>query len=318
MNENNTFRDRAAILLVVLAAAGAACIPWNRAPAAPPTAAAVDTVVDARIAFLTDFYKMYVLHAHSGEPPTPFYSTAAEALIAENDALCRTLSRSDDICGYGADIDVFLSTQETAPDLSFARLQFKAALVDDSTVDVAFNVWPEYGADSARQLRYKLVPEGAAWRVDDVLIGENGVYSQTSSMRHEILDENQRVRADAADAAQVAGWIFIHLSQQDMLERIARFMYFPVQICGRTGRCRAVDGRGPQLASALSIMHRAYYKKDGDDTIDLAPLFVRARLPPPVEGATVRVGAVQLSFRDKAWWISKIDLAALGQPITVR
>jgi hypothetical protein len=169
-----------------------------------------DAADDARqITFLTNFYKAYLFRQQApgiaGTRPAGFYSRRAEAAIAENIALCSTLSPGDKLCGYGAGGDVFLDSREIAPDLNFSKSDFKAIRTATNTVDVTFTTWPEYGVDAYRTLRYVLVKEDAAWRVDDVYPRVGGTFPANGSMRHLINEENQRLRAAAAEAGKPGG-----------------------------------------------------------------------------------------------------------------
>lgn len=156
---------------------------------------------DARqISFLTNFYKAYLFRqapGMAGTRPAAFYSRRVEAAIAENMALCRTLSPSDKLCGYGTGGDVILDSREISPDLNFNKADFKAVRTGTNTVDVSFTTWPEYGVDAYRTLRYVLVKEDAAWRVDDVYSRVGGAFPANGSLRYLINEENERLRAAA-------------------------------------------------------------------------------------------------------------------------
>lgn len=274
-----------------------------------------------QVQFLAHFYKTYLSRPASADfdlPPGSFYSQRAETLIAMNRQLCTTLSRSDDICGYGADGDVFLNAQEIATDLNFKTSKFKAIPSGNNTIDVSFTVWPGNGVRYDRQLRYVLVKEPGGWRVDDVFFGTGGGFRETESMRHQISQENARVLAAARDVFDVVSWIFIYLRDKDMLARAERFVTFPVQICSTTGGCQAVHRDDGMLRQAIGHLHRAYYKGDFDTRTDLSSYFPRVDSAQTLEGKVVRLDALELSFRDRAWWISKIDLHALGKRIPVQ
>lgn len=273
-----------------------------------------------QIRFLTDFYKDYLSRPRTGTDarlaPGSFYSKRAEALIATNDALCSTLSRGDDICGYGADGDVFLNSQEIAADLTFETAQFNAVRSGKNTVDVSFTVLPTETADPRRKLRYALVFEQSGWRVDDVYFEEDGAFPARRSMRYEINAENQRVLDQASRLSEVLDWIFIYLSRTDTLDRVDRSIIFPVQICDRLSGCHPVAKLDPRLRQTLGALHRAYYDINSDDTTRLKK-FIPTESGPAVEGSTVRVDALELTFKGKAGWSTSIDLNALGRSIPI-
>jgi hypothetical protein len=98
------------------------------------------------------------------------------------------------------------NTHECRPDptatSNFSKSDFKAVRTATNTVDVSFTTWPEYGVDAYRTLRYVLVKEDAAWRVDDVYSRVGGTFPANGSMRHLINEENQRLRAATAEAGK--------------------------------------------------------------------------------------------------------------------
>ncbi|TFW34840.1 hypothetical protein [Massilia horti] len=274
-----------------------------------------------QVRFVVDFYKTYLSRPPSVSldfVPESFYSRGAEMLIAMHRQLCTTLSRSDDICRYGADGDIFLNAQEIAPDLDFEKSRFKAIPSGTDTVDVSFTVWPGKGAHYGRLLRYVLVKEPGGWRVDEVFFGTDAGFRETESMRHKINQESARVLAEARDVFDVVSWIFIYLRDKDMLARAERYVAFPVQICGADGDCQAVHKGDDKLRQAIDHLHRAYYKGDFDTQTDLSTFYPRVDSAQAIDGNVVRLDALELTFRDKAWWISKIDLHELGKRIPVQ
>ncbi len=55
----------------------------------------------------------------------PFFSQGFLALLEQNRALCAQY-RGDDICGFTADGDIYLNTQEAGPTMNFATSGFTA------------------------------------------------------------------------------------------------------------------------------------------------------------------------------------------------
>lgn len=251
-----------------------------------------------QIDLITDFYKDHLARPDQRQasqvPSGAFYSTELEALVDANAQLCYALSRGDDVCGYGADGDVFLDTQEVSPSLDFERAGFKVERVGDNTVEARFNVHPDMGAAYERQIRYTLVQEqDKGWRVDDMH------YAQGRSMRAELQQENDAVLARARDLGDAAGWVFNYLRNPDMLDRAVRFIDFPLQVCDQYGICAAIKRDDPRLMQALDVL--------ADRPVDLATL------PKPgqtqaADGKVVAIGALDFTFRNRAWWVTRIDL----------
>lgn len=255
---------------------------------------------------ITDFYKDHLARpetrAASQVPAGVFYSKELEALVDANSQLCYSLSRGDDICGYGTDGDVFLDTQEVAPSLDFERAGFKASRVGENEIEASFNVHPDMGAAYERQVRYVLVRQDDGWRVDDIL------YAPGRSMRASLQQENAAILARARDLNDTAGWVFNYLGNADMLDRAVRFVAFPVQVCDQFGTCAAMKRDDPRLLQALDVLADS---RRGQ----LAPSAAGAVAAS--DGAVVTLGALDFSFRNRAWWVTRIDLRALGSGVTV-
>ncbi len=284
----------------------------------PPADADSETQRKFIQAFYQDHLQARLKRQYNHAPiPGSFYSKNADALIAENTTICETLVRNDNICGYGANWDQYLASQETDPDLAYASANVRLRSVVKNAVDISFNVYPEYGADSERTIRYVLVEEKGLWRVDDVLYEERGNFTVVHSMRHMIAEENAHFIAAAADVSDTSSWVFTFLRHTDMLERAERFVSSPVTICSG-GQCAAAKAGDGKIRSTMMALHKAYYVGDSDDiTVFDAHL-------PHTGGQAVRDGAIvdadvfQFTFHDRAWWITKIDLDRVGQSIPVQ
>ena len=252
---------------------------------------------------ITNFYKDHLARPETRQasqlPAGSFYSKELEALVDANLQLCDSLSRGDDVCGYGADGDVFLDTQEVPPTLDFERARFKAERIGDDTVEASFSVHPDMDSSADRQIRYVLVREDGGWRVDDML------YAQGRSMRQELQRENAAVLARARELADAAGWVFNYLGNEDMLDRAVRFIAFPVQVCDRYGVCAAMKRDDMRLMQALDAL--------ADSGADAA-VVPKAGEAQASEGKVVAINALDFTFRNKAWWVTKIDLRRSSSP----
>lgn len=247
---------------------------------------------------ITNFYKDHLARPDQRQasqvPQGSFYSKELEALVDANNQLCYALSRGDDVCGYGADGDVFLDTQEVSPSLDFERAGFKVERVGENTVEASFNVYPDMGAAYERQIRYTLVQdEEKGWRVDDMLL------SQGRSMREEIQQENDAILSRARDLNDTAGWVFNYLGNEDLLDRAVRFVEFPLQVCDQYGICVAMKRDDPKLIQALDAL--------SDRNPELTTLPKPGEIQ-AADGKVVAIGALDFTFRNRAWWVTKIDL----------
>jgi hypothetical protein len=259
---------------------------------------------------ITNFYKDHLSRPEyrpPGQLPAgSFYSRELESLVDANSHLCDSLSRGDEICGYGADGDVFLQSQEIAPGLNFEKSGYQAVRSAENTIDVSFNVYPEMGEAYARRLSYLLVKEPGGWRVNDVLFAG-------SSMRQEIQRENEAILADARELANAAAWVFHYLGNPDAIERAERFIAFPVQVCDEYGACAAMKRDDSRLRFALEALRSIYYGHDGDFTPDLGFLPKTGEVTAS-HGKVVAVDALAFTFQNTAWWITKIDLRRPAAP----
>jgi hypothetical protein len=268
----------------------------------------------ARVEFLAHFYKGYLSHSRSdggqGEAePARFYSRAASSLLAANAAMCKSMSRGDEICGYGADGDVILGTQEVAPDLTYESSRFTARPAGPNAVDVSFTVWPGQEG-SQRDLRYVLVEEDGQWKVDDVFFGEDGKFPVESSMRYLIVTENAMLEQNARNFSEAWQWISVYL-QESMMDRFSRFVAFPVEICDGKGICALAAIDDARYIEAFGAVRGAYPGNKATMYLSGKPAVNRPPgtevLARPADGATRTKGAFEFVFRNKLWWIRKID-----------
>jgi len=251
-----------------------------------------------QIDLIADFYKDHLSRPDQRQasqvPQGVFYSKELEALVDENNQLCYALSRGDDLCGYGADGDVFLDAQEVSPSLDFDRAGFEVERTGENTVQARFNVYPDMGSAYDRQIRYTLVQEeDKGWRVDDMH------FAQNRSMREELQQENDAILARARDLNDTAGWVFNYLGREDMLDRAMRFIDFPLQVCDQYGACAAMKRDDPMLIQALD----ALADRNPDHAMLPKPGDIQA-----VDGKVVPIGALDFTFRNRAWWVTRIDL----------
>ena len=143
------------------------------------------------VRFVTGFYKTYLNAAKQDyfSAEKRVFSLSALQLLDSNHAVCARKAGTD-VCGYDADCDIFLASQENGPDLNFKNSSFRAKLVSPGVVEVSFTVWPGGGAQYKRRLRLSVVRERGRWKLDDITLpDDNGVFKTENSMRFQIKKE---------------------------------------------------------------------------------------------------------------------------------
>jgi len=276
---------------------------WSAA-AAPP---------DPRSALLESYYKGYVDKLGRGTvsyvKATPFHSASLKALLESNKQACAAFSRGDDICGFGADGDMLLDAQDMAEGLVFNRMAFKAVPMKDNVVDVSFTVFPANPKAERGNLRYVMVEEGGAWRVDDIQYRVKGKFSLENTMRRRIADENAALEKNASAVKDAAGWLAIY-TENPMPLRFARFVGYPLHICAKGGPCQAYTKKNAPLRKLVGDINSRYYAKAKPRGGIKNPLRGAAQPVQPAqfgEGSVVKSGPFDFTFRQKAWWLTKVD-----------
>jgi hypothetical protein len=200
---------------------------------------------------ITSFYKDHLARPESRQasqlPTGSFFSKELEALVDANLQLCDSLSRGDDICGYGADGDVFLDTQEVPPTLDFERAQFKverAGETRSTPASTSIRTWDRpTSATFVSRWWTKTTAGGERYAVRARPLDAAGTTA-----------ENAAVLARARELADAAGWVFNYLGNEDMLDRAMRFIAFPVQVCDQYGVCTAMKRDDMRLLQALDVL----------------------------------------------------------------
>lgn len=273
-----------------------------------PLASAAPSAADAQVAFLKAYYKGYIAHLGKRNAAyvaaTPFYSSKAKALLEANARTCKALARGDDICGYEAGGDTILDSQEISPTLTFAKSGFQARPLGTNLVEVSFNVYPEERTARRSTIRYTLVRENGEWRVDDLIPGNEGRFDPANSMQRRIAEENAMIEKQALDLGEVRNWLGIY-AESNMPERFARFVRFPLQVCDRNRRCVPYFAQAP-LGGVLTDLRTHYFAKGGASGVS-APADI-------TEGSIANSGPLMFTFRDKAWWLTRIDWSRATPP----
>ncbi|MFZ3231703.1 MAG: hypothetical protein WA160_15955 [Pseudobdellovibrio sp.] len=96
-------------------------------------------------------------------------------MIQENLATCKEKAGTD-VCGWGADGDIYLDAQEIDPQLTFKNSQFVITAVDPETVKVSFNVYPSLKESKDfynRTIVYHMLLEKGKWVVNDLISNDS-------------------------------------------------------------------------------------------------------------------------------------------------
>ncbi|MBF0548759.1 MAG: hypothetical protein HQM08_30330 [Candidatus Riflebacteria bacterium] len=234
----------------------------------------------------------------------PLFSKGFSDLLAKHKELCR-LSRGDDICGFSADEDVFLKTQEIAPDLDYNKSRFQAVFISPDVVEASFTVWPGAKNDYGRILRFKMVKEDGGWRVDDFgAKSDNGSFQMA---RQDILAENDFIMEQAKDLKDSWSWVKLYLGDPDYQKRAPRFFSSPVEILEAGGKKRSINPDDKNLAEIIRKLGEQSFLKEDDKK------FGKKESEHPKDGDEVIKGPLVFRFQSSAWWIVKVDLSLLKE-----
>ena len=131
------------------------------------------------------FYRSYLdTPSITAKKPSPSFSPSFRALLKKDEETCKKYAGSD-ICGWGADGNVYLDAQEYDPHLTYRSSGIEITEAEPGKVKVNLNVYPSLkGANDSykRSLVFVMVKTKGAWAVDDIL-------SHGSSARKEMQEE---------------------------------------------------------------------------------------------------------------------------------
>ncbi len=136
---------------------------------------------------IENFYHRYLdfkIKTSSAPRPNLDYSKSFQNLIDQNTEVCKR-NAGTDVCGFGAEGDIYLNSQEIDPNLTFKTANFSASEPKAGEVEVHFNVYPSAkNADGfyKRKIIFKMIKETDRWVVDDIFYGDK-------SARKQIADE---------------------------------------------------------------------------------------------------------------------------------
>jgi hypothetical protein len=148
-----------------------------------PAEGNIKTATETIQAFYTG-YLNYRATPDTKHPVIAMSKSFAKA-VTKNANICAAYATS--ICGWGADGDVYLDTQETDPELNYANSRIKISEVKPNWIQVKLNVYPSDKNENGfydKTITYQMVKEEGRWQVDDVM------YADGISTRKKMADEN--------------------------------------------------------------------------------------------------------------------------------
>lgn len=125
---------------------------------------------------IRSFYASYLEYlSRPGERNKPTLPMSADLMksIADNDRVCKEYATG--VCGFGADGDIYLDSQEHEHGLSIKSSGFRMSIEGEGVVTVSLNVYPSVATDDAfydKRVTFKMILEGGAWVVDDILYAD--------------------------------------------------------------------------------------------------------------------------------------------------
>lgn len=121
---------------------------------------------------LESFYRKYfasMAKENNKRPALPL-SSSFQKLVKENKRLCRKFA-PDEVCGYGADGDIYLDAQDYDDDLTFEAAKAKIAAEGELKARIDFLLFPDEKdpkKQGARTLIFTFKKEGGRLVVDDI------------------------------------------------------------------------------------------------------------------------------------------------------
>ena len=122
---------------------------------------------------IEEFYKEYLNSKKNQKTlkPSLAFSKSLKDLVSRNSQLCHQKAPTD-ICGWGADEDVYLETQEVDPQLNYDNSGFKIFEIEPENIRVTFNVYPSVKDTGdhyyLKNILFLMLKEAGAWVVDDI------------------------------------------------------------------------------------------------------------------------------------------------------
>lgn len=176
-------------------------------------ATAVDTVRGFYERYLATFVK-------DAATPDIAMSKAFQADIKKSEQACK--GHNDEPCGWGADADPYLNSQDYDDNFSYASSGIRFKETAPNTVRVDLNVTPSVPNGSKTTIVFKMVQENGQWVADDILYPDGkSLYSTRKALADEraSLSKTSKVEriqfAKGASSAIVTGKLADFDSEQN-------------------------------------------------------------------------------------------------------
>lgn len=141
----------------------------------------VATAVD----IVRGFYERYLATSvKDAATPDIAMSKAFQADIKKSEQACK--GHNDEPCGWGADADPYLNSQDYDANFSYASSGISFKETAPNTVRVDLNVMPSVPNGSKTTIVFKMVQENGQWVADDILYPDG---TKLYSTRKALADE---------------------------------------------------------------------------------------------------------------------------------
>ncbi len=122
---------------------------------------------------IDNFYKKYLNYNYHETPHIPApklgLSKSFKSAIQKNTEVCKNYATG--ICGWAADMDEYLNTQETDPLLNYENSRIALREISKNIIEVKLNVYPSATEDVEyynRVITFAMIEEGGEWVADDI------------------------------------------------------------------------------------------------------------------------------------------------------
>ncbi len=272
---------------------------------------------DSAAAFLTPIFKSRLdtpkEYRDISEHLPEFFTPEAVALIEENWDFCKRMGGSD-ICGYGADQDFLLGTQDQDDGLNFESSGFTAQEISPGLVEASFMVFPVSAPDDKTKIRYQMMKTEHGWRVNDIFHSdEKGDWPKSRSMRHQIAEENKFYIERASHLGGLFDNVTMILGISPLqIDVFATLFHFPLKICQTDGKtCDDVSVNSPRFSDLLKLC-----TKKESENCPLKPLMDENYVSDLKDrtghdGDQARKDGWEFQFLDQSWLITKMPAPSL-------
>lgn len=249
-----------------------------------------------QIQAVTDYYKKYLNREIEDGWPSIFSSRLQKALD-DNIEDCRKYVRNGNICGYSADGDLLLRSQDSSEKLNFDTSKFIATSQSNNQVKVNFILFPEYPDDAGdRELIFNMAKENNQWKIDDI---ESLAYTSMDSEKASLIEYNQPLK-NALEDLQIT----FELADSKAFEQ---FINDRTRVCSNKS-CKPLNLHSASII--FQTLFDKYYLKTGEYSVEPKhPLYPQPapKIVASKEGETATTGIFSWVYENNLWMITKID-----------